>query len=399
MPKITHNQSWVKNTRALMRADMHEGANWYVQESRGSIRLIVKEDGKTQTVTLPYEWSQKGFAKALPRIRVIYKNFYSDIGNRALSKSAEITNTSSSKSEINFDEIFKDFRNYCPSASDQTWKKSYIPVLDNVKTLLTSNKKPTDGEDLILKALKQWELGSRSRDIARRALIKFLEYAILRGKLSNVYAPVKTPEKKYKPKRIGFALEDNQILQLIAKEKDNKWKFAYQLLATYGLRPEELNHLVIKEGVQGKELWTTYQKSMGGIKGQKTEPRKLEPLYVKDGQGYIDWDLLKRLENNEELPTLRTKNGTGGDALGAKLRNSRLWQQFRVTAEKQGEQLVPYAFRHRYAKIAHSRSVELGLTIKDIAFVMGHSLEVHQQNYARFIPTDISKKFAKQIAA
>ena len=170
-------------------------------------------------------------------------------------------------------------------------------------------------------------------------------------------------------------------------------------LATYGLRPEELNHLVIKEGVQGKELWTTYQKSMGGIKGQKTEPRKLEPLYVKDGQGYIDWDLLKRLENNEELPTLRTKNGTGGDALGAKLRNSRLWQQFRVTAEKQGEQLVPYAFRHRYAKIAHSRSVELGLTIKDIAFVMGHSLEVHQQNYARFIPTDISKKFAKQIAA
>ena len=109
--------------------------------------------------------------------------------------------------------------------------------------------------------------------------------------------------------------------------------------------------------------------------------------------------LKTRIENNEELPSFKTKTGTGGDVLGAKLRNSRLWQQFRVKAEKQGEQLVPYAFRHRYAKVAHSRSVELGLTIKDIAFVMGHSLEVHQKNYARFIPSDISKKFAKQIAA
>ena len=348
---------------------------------------------------MEYEWSQKGFAKALPRIRLIYKNFYSELGNRSLAKSCEIVNTASSKSETNFDEIFKDFRIFCPRPSDKTWKKSYVPVLDNVKRLLTSNKKPVDGEELILKALEQWELGSRSRDIARRALIKFLDYAILRGKLSNNYAPVKTEEKKYQSKRVGFALEENQVLQLIAQEKDQKWKFAYQLLSTYGLRPEEMNHLVIKEGSQGKELWTIYQKSMGGVKGQKTEPRKLEPLYVQDGQGYIDWDLQTRIENNEELPSFKTKTGTGGDVLGAKLRNSRLWQQFRVKAEKQGEQLVPYAFRHRYAKVAHSRSVELGLTIKDIAFVMGHSLEVHQKNYARFIPSDISKKFAKQIAA
>ncbi len=399
LPQTTDKKGWEKSCRELMRADMHPNAAWYVTKSRGSIKLEVKEDGQYQSRVLEYEWSQKGFAKALPRIRLIYKNFYSELGNRSLAKSCEIVNTASSKSETNFDEIFKDFRIFCPRPSDKTWKKSYVPVLDNVKRLLTSNKKPVDGEELILKALEQWELGSRSRDIARRALIKFLDYAILRGKLSNNYAPVKTEEKKYQSKRVGFALEENQVLQLIAQEKDQKWKFAYQLLSTYGLRPEEMNHLVIKEGSQGKELWTIYQKSMGGVKGQKTEPRKLEPLYVQDGQGYIEWNLQTRIENNEELPSFKTKTGTGGDVLGAKLRNSRLWQQFRVKAEKQGEQLVPYAFRHRYAKVAHSRSVELGLTIKDIAFVMGHSLEVHQKNYARFIPSDISKKFAKQIAA
>jgi hypothetical protein len=41
----------------------------------------------------------------------------------------------------------------------------------------------------------------------------------------------------------------------------------------------------------------------------------------------------------------------------------------------------------------------LCLTIKDISFVMGHTSEVHQQNYARFIPDGISDKFAKQMVA
>jgi len=138
---------------------------------------------------------------------------------------------------------------------------------------------------------------------------------------------------------------------------------------------------------------------MGGLRGQKTEPRKLEPLLVEDGQGLINWDLQNRLENNEPLPSLKTKNGTAGDALGAKLRNNHLWQNFRRQAEKQGEKLVPYAFRHRYAKVAHAKSVELRLTLKDIAFVMGHTVEVHQQNYARFMPEDTYAKFEKQLAA
>ena len=96
----------------------------------------------------------------------------------------------------------------------------------------------------MLKALAQWEHGTRSRQIARRALQKFLEYAVIRGKLSNIYAPVKIVET-LKKKRIGYALTDNQILQLIASESDKKWQFAYQLLSTFGLRPEELRYLVV----------------------------------------------------------------------------------------------------------------------------------------------------------
>ena len=59
--------------------------------------------------------------------------------------------------------------------NDQTWNKSYLPVLYKAKELLDRKKhKPVDGEDLMMKALEQWEQGSRQRQIQRRSLNKFL---------------------------------------------------------------------------------------------------------------------------------------------------------------------------------------------------------------------------------
>ena len=47
-----------------------------------------------------------------------------------------------------------------------------------------------------------------------------------------------------------------------------------------------------------------------------------------------------------------------------------------------GEVLVPYTFRHRYAKASHAA----GITLTNIAAAMGHTTKVHHQSYARFIP-------------
>ncbi len=398
MPVKTKTESWVQHFRDQLKTFMAPKASWYVQESRGKIRLLVKEDGRTQTLTLENDWSVKGSTEAIKRISLIYKNFYSDLGNRSLEKSSIVVDKSSSNSEIDFKELFEQFRAFCPSASDTTWSKSYEPVLHTAQELLERSKgKPQNGEELMTSSLKKWEQGSRSRQIARRALQKFLDWAVFRGKLPTQYAPVKIKET-LKKKRVGYALTDSQILQLIASEKDPKWQFNYQLLAVYGLRPEELRFLVIKDGVRGKELWTTYEKSMGGTKGQKTEPRKLAPLLLKDGKGFINWNLQERLEKGEQTGSVG-KLGKGSDALRTKLIRNPIWNKFKKEADKQKEVLVPYAFRHRYAKVAHQRSVEMNLTIKDIAFVMGHTVEVHQQNYARFMPEDTFAKFEKQLAA
>ncbi len=137
---------------------------------------------------------------------------------------------------------------------------------------------------------------------------------------------------------------------------------------------------------------------MGGTKVQKTELRKLASLFVKDGKGYIDLNLLERFDSGEELTAVGIL-GKGSDALRTRLIRNPLWNKFRKQASKLKEVLIPYAFRHRYAKAAHQRSVEINLNIKDIAFVMGHTTEVHQQNYARFIPTETFSKFGKQLVA
>ena len=64
---------------------------------------------------------------------------------------------------------------------------------------------------------------------------------------------------------------------MIENEPDEKWKYVYQLLAVFGLRPAELKYLRIIDS----ELWCTFGKSMGGKKGKKTKRRKSSPIPLK----------------------------------------------------------------------------------------------------------------------
>lgn len=89
---------------------------------------------------------------------------------------------------------------------------------------------------------------------------------------------------------------------------------------------------------------------MGGTKGAKTEPRRLHQLLVRDADGSaIDWKLQARLQVGEKLPPLNSE-GNGSEALSRYLRRRAVWLSMREDAKRQGEQLTPYSFRHRYAK-------------------------------------------------
>ena len=391
MPRLTQTETWVKEYRELLRQSFAPDAQWSVGEHRGSIRLQVKHNGGKQTRLLPFEWSKKGFSAAIPEIQQIYKRFYTG-KTQTLAAACEVVKVSDSNNKIDFQQLIEDFRLFVPNASDKTWQKSYMPILTKAKELFERSKgKPSNGEELMMAALEQWEQGTRMRQIQRRSLNKFLNWAVSRIKLPAAYAPPPIVPEVRKPKKIGYAFSDQQILALIEDETNPQWQFAYQLLAVYGLRPEELRHLRIVEGVNGKELHSIYQKSMGGLRGDKTKPRKLQPLFVKDAdRNPIDWKLQERLEIGEELPPLGS-DGQGGLALLTHIKRRKLYQQIKEEASKIGQEAVPYSFRHRYAKESHAS----GFPIANIAQAMGHTPEVHLQNYSRFAPDKTTDLYAQ----
>ena len=397
MPRPSTTETWVKEFRLMLYEQFTEDARWSVGEHRNSLRLQVIHNGIKQTRVLPFEWSREGCSKAFPEILQIYKRFYEG-KTQTLAEACEKVKVSSSQTKLDIEQLINDFKKFVPNASDKTWKKSYLPVLYKSKELLERSKgKPLNGEELMLASLEQWEQGTRMRQIQRRSLKKFLDWAILRAKLPATYAPPASIPEIRKPKKIGYAFSDQQILALINDETDEKWKFCYQLCAVYGLRPEELRHLKIMDGTKGKELWSTYRKSMGGLRGDKTKPRKLAPLFVKDADGnLIDWKLQQRLEIGEELPPLG-QEGKGSEAIRTHLRRRKLYQQIKEEARKLDQECVPYSFRHRYAKESHAN----GAPTPNIAEAMGHTVPVHMQNYARFTPdatTEIYDRINKVVA-
>ena len=308
MPVISFSEPWVKPFRDQVRVSC--GPGWKVLNSRGRMRLQVQDVG---SVSLPYAWTLEGSTQALPRIQQIFKRWAG--GQITLAAAAQNADTASSHQQLDCSELIEKYRQFVPNAGETTWKSFYLPVLRNcVKAF--EGKPPVDGEALAMQCLAQWEQGSRMRQTSRQKLYGFLNWAVQRGHLKPIYSPPAALPEVLKAKRIGYPLSDAQILQLLDNlpkgEVHNRWRFAIQLCAVYGLRPEELRHLRIKDGTDGAELWTIYQKSMGGIKGAKTEPRRLYPLLLRDADGSaIDWNLQARLQVGEQLPPL-SRDGDGG---------------------------------------------------------------------------------------
>lgn len=387
-------EDWGRSFRRQIRLACGDG--WTVVNSRGRIRLEAREGDNRESVMLPYEWHEANSLPALKRIEQIFKRYSS--GQITLPEAAQHTNTSSSKQKVDVKKLITEFRKFRHAASDDTWRAKYIPVLRNVDEAFVG-KPPIDGETLCEVALKQWEHGSRQRQIMRQNLYAFLKWAVQRGHLKAVYLPPEDAQETRKAKNDGYALSDAQILQLLEAlpegESHDRWRFAIQLCAVYGLRPEELRYLRIKDGPIGPELWTIYRKSKGGKKGERTEPRRLNALLVKDSDGTsLDWNLQGRIQIGEQLPPLG-QQGNAGDALGTYLKRKGIWQQLRQDADHAGEVLKPYAFRHRYAKASHAA----GLPIANIAQAMGHTIEVHLSSYARFTPDATADLYSQVNAA
>ena len=392
------SEKWIKDFRTALK--LRVGKGWSVIDSRGIVRLQVGTKPNVVSLSTHYKWSEDAWIDALNRIVVIHDIYKESKGKIDLKTAYAIASSASSTTTYNWAEALDSYKLFKTRVSEATWKSKHLPVLLIALTALNKKKQPKNGEQLCEIALNKWTKGTTQRRHMRLALYSFLNYVVQRQDFPSKWLPpaITDDEIVTKTKRIGFPLSDSQIIRLVDSINNPRWRFAVQLMATYGLRPEDLAHLHTRNN--GNELWSDYRKSKGGKKGETTEPRQLFPLFIEDIDGtLINWNLMQRVHIKEELPPLNDKGGIG-QAVGRFLRDSKVWQQLKQEALAEKQQLVPYSLRHRYAYIGHNRQKADGTyrAPKQIADAMGHTLDVHLQSYARFMTKELAQNFDQELA-
>jgi len=378
---------------------------WTVTKDRGDrMRLQRRGKGISESLSLPFSWTEADAADALLYIRTIAKAFVK--GSTSLKGAAAMGDAVSSERKLSWQDAFEMYRRHRANTSDATWKKNFVPWFRAAEKALASRKAPTTGKQLCDAALQQWDPGTRQRQIMRQGISGFLNYCVDELQFNSCWIPPKKVQgEAVTSKRVGYPMTDEQVLRVIdcfgTTNSQKRWQFAFKLMAVYGLRPADL--CFIKTKRNGTELWSDYRKSKGGQTGEKTEPRRLYPLLIHGADGKpIDWKLREEVHRHQKAGTLHSEllppikgHNDAGKRAGETVRFKQVWKEISAEAASEGEELVVYSCRHRYAYVAHNRPTKDGRmrAPKQIADAMGHSLEVHLKSYARFQSKDLESVF------
>lgn len=147
---------------------------------------------------------------------------------------------------------------------------------------------------------------------------------------------------------------------------------AWDCLIVFGLRPAELKGLVLQE--QGGQLVAvvSHEKvSSRGKVGARTVPAVPPAGWPRDCHG-----LLGRWREHG-IPAFVDTMASPGERMARQLKRLH-GQQGRTGTIRHG--LTPYGLRHAYAL---RLGVDLGLSVRKAAELMGHSPAVHLQTYGR----------------
>lgn len=388
MPAVRFGETWVPGFRSAVRSSTAEG--WSVREHRGTMRLQVRQAGAAmQTVGLPFEWSRRSTGDALVRIRNLYALVQQGHSLQAAAGLLEGRAPAGLKPWQEAAQRFRDQKILHGNAiKPTTWDKNYAPVINQAVTLLSGRNAPDRPDDLMDLCIRDWEPGSRARQIRAQSLAQFLRHCVVREGFAELWTPPADLRSHVGLKSGGAIrsmkgdpLSDAEILELLAALPDQgpgrSWSDAIRLSSELGLRPIELLHLSVRMDPRSGEWfwWCSYSKRSGG---GATEPRRLEPLPLIDDHGAMQqWNLLERwMDGDITLPPLESGNGAA-DCLKTYLNRQEAWRVLRARLAERGERLVPYSFRHSYSLRCHQRGIDGGST----AAAMGHSYEVHCRSY------------------
>ena len=394
------DRGWVAALRLSLTSDLGPRSGWTVSEMRGRVLLNVSASaagGARQQRVLPLAWAASERQTIHAAILAIHADFSDGVPlDLAVETHARIPSDESSPNgiavceAINWPQLIQGFKDHKLSSGaikQSTWDEIYWRRMVVIQDAVGGKQRPISSKQLLQAVIESWKdrPGSRGRQLQVQFTAALLRWGVDSERLPSSWAPPLDLSiyvgRKREERGITTPIEVSHVLELVEAIPDPRWRMAFQLMATYGLRPEELQHLESRKG----QLWTTYQKvSSRG----RTRSRMLRLLPCDDWAQA--WQLEKAFRS-DRMPPMRP--GHGAEDLGTYMRRRTLWQQLRREYEEQGEKLVLYSCRHGYAHRAH---VICELPPKVVAAAMGHSVETHLAAYSRWCGDDVvDDAFAK----
>ena len=393
------SNTWASVLRSSLRLTLSQrgtSSGWRVSDLRGRTRLTVEANGSRHQVLLPFQWSHDQTDAIREAVLAIHAAHSDGIPiekavNAALPSNDQETN--GLLGPIDWPELadrFKARKISSGAIKPETWVNVYQRRITELLATFETKKPPVNSRELLETITARWanKPGCRGRQIHVQQTAALLRWGVDQGILGTEWAPPLELDpfvgRKREAKAITTPIEVEHILELVEAIPDSRWRFAFQLLSAYGLRPEELQHLELRTG----RLWCNYRKSTS--RGE-TKPRPLRLLPCDEWSE--NWNLIKQFKK-QPLPPMRP--GHGAEDLGLYMRRRKRWQELRQMYETAGEKLVLYSARHGYAHRAH---LICELPPKVAAAAMGHSLETHLAAYSKWCGDDVIDTAFKQAAS
>lgn len=152
---------------------------------------------------------------------------------------------------------------------------------------------------------------------------------------------------------------DELIAQIRNEIQHPGWQYIYGLLAAYGLRPHEVFFL----------NYENYPILETSDTGKTRKKRFVKPLYPEWAE---EWKLEKVVM---PIPRARYSKETANHTLGARI-SDWFYRNIPFTA---------YNLRHAYAQ----RGIFLGIPDASLAYMMGHSLQMHTKVYRAWLDEQV----------
>ena len=382
-----------------------------VVNDRGVVVLLFRSKGQpSQRVSMTgfdpeIRFREEDEERAITYIRQTYKLWAEADGDRTLKDCLkEVKSTSDvqpqGEEEVTWATIAAAMKeaklDFGKKIQPQTWKTNWAPILDEAVRVLGRKNAPGDGYELLKAVLKNWAHAPTVQKECGRYLARWMEFAVRRYKVPRSWLITQADRDELIPKRTKkrkkAVLEDAEILDFIEliQQENPAWANLFRLLAQYGLRPIEVEHLTVVPDPTSKTGEKVFYCSYEKVGGQEdTEPRYLRPMYFRRSEDDkpVQWPLVEAWEAGTlKLPDLKEFTGHACNRYLHRKRNGqptgpvqKRWLELieEYAAKPAPEWLRVYSFRDGYGV----RCYREGLEKTVIADAMGHSLAVHERSY------------------